>query len=110
MKKYLLIMVKKKMLDSLNITVYDSNILCQVSSDPINLSCLSVELDLQNEDELCLVCRNRSGNRMGMEVNHNTMYMREIKILVRVRFGFHTNEFFIPIPIKKKFKHIHEWE
>lgn len=50
---------KKKMLDSLNITVYDSNILCRVSSDPINLSCLSVELDLQNEDELCLVCGNR---------------------------------------------------
>lgn len=47
------------MLDGLNITVYDSNILCQVSSDPKNLSCLSVELDLQNEDELCLVCGNR---------------------------------------------------
>ena len=34
-----------------------------------------------------------------------------IEVRVRVRFGFHTNEFFVPIPIlKKQSKHINEWE
>ena len=36
-----------------------------------------------------------------MEVNHNPMYKRGIKILVRGGFGFRNTEFFIPILILK---------
>ena len=38
---------------------------------------------------------------MGMEVYHNLMQKRGIKILGEVRFGLHYNEFFIPILILK---------
>ena len=41
-----------------------------------------------------LVCENRSRTRMVMKVNLNSMQESGIKILLRVRFDFHANQFF----------------
>ena len=48
-----------------------------------------------------LVGRNWKRNRMVIEVNHNPMQKRGIKILLKVRFGFHINKFFILFLIPK---------
>ena len=44
---------------------------------------------------------NRNGNMMGIEVNHNTISKREIKLLAKVKYNFHENELLILILILK---------